>query len=563
MKKILLIISSLISLFLPSSCQRENLESEQQSGVVTYTVNIPHSIATKTNADDFTVYYEVYRKGEIKDMAKTPIYEGEKEFQGNSTSLNLEFVKGQEFTVLFWAQVAGSNVYTITDLRNVTLNTKVTSYDAAVEVFSGVDTVTDCVSAAQGDMKLERPIAQINIATLTSSLRLGNETTVVPSTTQFTVNGLCNSYNVASKIADGEVNVEYRAAAAPNTIFNTDYTLVGMNFIGFIPTGGATVDVTFTIDAGIDGQITHSVSNVPVKPNYRTNIIGNLISSTTDYSVTLDTNWDGILVCNSDELKHAIKESGSIHICVTDDIDMSARLDIKAGTHVYLDMNGKTISSSADYVFIIREGATLTIDGNGTVETETPAPVMFYPAGDLIIENGTFIRHIPEGYTGTINSMFVGTKPEGGWGSTGVTIRGGYFDNGYYSHDAAFVEEILAGDRQLEETEDDIKKRGQAGDKNRTRVALKNNVTKMLNKSNNYIKVYGGVFIGANPAWGDEGCMLPTTPAYLRPWSYYQGAMLDGQEFHEEGIVLPKGYTITHSLLEDGRPVYTVYYEKQ
>ena len=65
-----------------------------------------------------------------------------------------------------------------------------------------------------------------------------------------------------------------------------------------------------------------------------------------------------------------------------------------------------------------------------------------------------------------------------------------------------------------------------------------------------------------NPAWGDEGCMLPTTPKYLRPWSYYQGALLDGQTFHEDGIVLPEGYTITKSMNTDNVPVYTVNYNK-
>ena len=84
----------------------------------------------------------------------------------------------------------------------------------------------------------------------------------------------------------------------------------------------------------------------------------------------------------------------------------------------------------------------------------------------------------------------------------------------------------------------------------------------MFNRSNNYFHIYGGTFVGANPAWGDEGCMLPTTPQYLRPWSYYQGALLDGQEFNADGIVLPEGYTITHSKHEDGRPIYTVTYNK-
>lgn len=75
--------------------------------------------------------------------------------------------------------------------------------------------------------------------------------------------------------------------------------------------------------------------------------------------------------------------------------------------------------------------------------------------------------------------------------------------------------------------------RGNSKDANKVRVAIKQNVQLLLNLSYNLFKVYGGTFVGANPAWGDEGCMLPTKPNYLRPWSYYQGALLDGQEFNE------------------------------
>ena len=158
--------------------------------------------------------------------------------------------------------------------------------------------------------------------------------------------------------------------------------------------------------------------------------------------------------------------------------------------------------------------------------------------------------------------MFVGTKPAGGWGASSVIINGGYFDGAYYDANAADIEELLAGTKTLEETADDIKKRGVAGDKNKTRVALKNNVTKNLNRSNNNFYIYGGTFVGVNPAWGDEGCMLPTNPAYLRPWSYYQGAFLEGQTFNADGLVLPAGYSITKTTHADGRPIYTVNYSK-
>ena len=298
----------------------------------------------------------------------------------------------------------------------------------------------------------------------------------------------------------------------------------------------------------------------------------NVEGSMTDYEV-----YDATILVDQAHLNDILANiktttETEVLLKLSEDVIPEKTIDVPAGKNVHLDLNGQTItidpekltpnSNGSHYAFIIREGGSLTIDGDGAVEATTPAPIMFYPAGDLVIENGTFIRHIPEGYTGNVGSMFVGIRPAGGWESTGVTIKGGYFDSGYYSSYAADVEELLAGTKDLEETEDDINKRGLPGDANKVRMALKNNCMVLFNRSYNYFHVYGGTFVGANPAWGDEGCMLPTKPNYLRPWSNYQGALLVGQEFNENGIVLPEGYEITKSTHEDGRPTYTVTYNK-
>ncbi len=304
----------------------------------------------------------------------------------------------------------------------------------------------------------------------------------------------------------------------------------------------------------------------------------NVEGSMTDYEVYDAT----ILVdkANLNEILADLKTTTETEVLLklSEDLIPEKTIDVPAGKNVHLDLNGQTITidpekltpnGSSHYAFIIREGGSLTIDGNGTVEATTPAPIMFYPGGDLVIESGTFIRHIPEGYTGKVGSMFVGTKPAGGWDSTCVTINGGYFDCGYYPAvlKEVDVEKLITGEESLVETETDKAKRGQPGDNNVIRTALKDLVSKAFNRSNNNFLVYGGTFVGANPAWGDEGGMLPRTPNFLQPWSYYQGAFLKGQSINN-GIGapalpdLPEGYTITKSTHDDGRPIYTVTYNK-
>ena len=264
----------------------------------------------------------------------------------------------------------------------------------------------------------------------------------------------------------------------------------------------------------------------------------------------------------ADAVKNVFENGGTI--LLADDIEFEKITTITPGAEVYLNLNGKTITvdqnTTSNTLIYVQEGAKLIIDGNGTIDLKGVSTMAtFAPYGELVIENGTFIRDKVETVTNKTTGLFMGAKTT----ASNVTINGGYFDAGYYNTDAADVEEILAGTKEFVETDDDIAKRGNSKDANKVRVALKENVSALLNHSGyGSFKIYGGTFVGANPAWGDEGCMLPTTPNYLRPWSYYQGALLDGQEFNENGIVLPEEYTITKGATAEGIPTYTVTYNK-
>ena len=261
-----------------------------------------------------------------------------------------------------------------------------------------------------------------------------------------------------------------------------------------------------------------------------------------------------------DELKDAFTKGGNIKL--TSDIQLEKLTPVEENVEVYLDMNGKKLTvdqnTASNTLIWVKEGAKLVVSGNGTIDLEGVSTMaIFCPYGELVIENGTFKRE--KSTTPLPHGLFMGAKNSG----CNVTINGGYFDGGYYDVNAADIDEILAGTKPFTETDDDIAKRDNAKDANLVRVAVKDNVSAVLNHSGyGSFKVYGGTFVGANPAWGDEGCMLPTTPNYLRPWSYYQGTMLDGQTFHENGIVVPAGYTITKGATADGRPTYTVNYSK-
>lgn len=303
MKKILLFASALAGLFLAGSCQKESLEPVQQGNTVTYTVTVPDALATKGIGDNVanvnTLHYEVYRTAVAETVTFTDadrlLYHKTATVTNGTAKIELELVNDQNFTVLFWAQVGETNeAYDVTDLTNVTLKSPIKANQVDYAAFSGVDFIEGTDALTDKTIELTRPVAQINLGTTEASLT-AFDTRVGLDGSSMTVSGLSNTFNVAKQIPGAALTSttvydEKAVPAEPLKVNTTNYVYVGMNYVGFAPEVGTPVIVSYDINT-TEGHIQNTIENVPVKPNYRTNIIGNLITSKTAYTVELDNTW--------------------------------------------------------------------------------------------------------------------------------------------------------------------------------------------------------------------------------------------------------------------------------
>jgi len=438
MKKILLFASALAGLFLAASCQQESLEPVG-GNTVTYTVQVPGALSTKAIGTDVSkvteLIYEVYRIDE--NDVETRLYQKKTSLTNGSATVELELVNNQDFRVLFWAQVPENGVYTTTSLKNVTLATGLNANAENYAAFAGQDEITDGENLTGRTVTLVRPVAQLNIATSAESLVIGeggiDPTTVTFKETAVKVEGLSTVYNVADGAA-GADEATFTYAAKPVALSETtlnvngvDYSYVAMNYVGFAQTSGDNVKVTYTIETNEVGTITNTISNVPVKANHRTNIIGNLITSTSDYTVTLSATWPTdeenvqvVAVSTAAGLQEAIDDipagtEGNIKL--EGDIDLGALagmistkagenpygLLIPAGKTIILDLNGCTLKQEveckASYSMIKNQG-NLTITGNGTISFNDLSAgggsewgsYIIDNTGYLTVENGTIVH---------------------------------------------------------------------------------------------------------------------------------------------------------------------------
>ena len=317
MKKLIYCALALAAGLFAASCQQENLEPVAgENYTVTYTVEAPMDAQTKAIADGLNVnelIYEVWWTSadgtrDLKDaqrlyQAKTVMVERNGVNKGTVT---LNLVKDQHYTILFWAQKEGTGVYNTTDLVNVYYNNldpeAYYANDDALAAFYAVDFVNDGI-AKNSTVTLKRPFAQVNLATLnerdpknnTEEHPLDYSITLVNS--KMTLKQVPTKFNVATSAVSEPKDFEFAYHVVPSTeVYTTDegteYYYAGMNYVF----AGANLELTYDIQTRLNGSeqlatITNTIPNVPVKENYRTNIVGNLLTSKTDYEVIVDANF--------------------------------------------------------------------------------------------------------------------------------------------------------------------------------------------------------------------------------------------------------------------------------
>lgn len=275
-----------------AACQKEKLFDSQTAGeeTVTFTVQTD-AAATKATADN-----DGDGAGLTRCLVAVYMKTGDSSYQlydkpaatgsGLSYTFKVNLIRKQTYQIVVWAD-KGATFYQVNpELTSVTRNTGVDvcnsdSYDAfyaSTEFTQGTTTSTTITAT--------RPFAQLNLITkdLNENFQPG-AVSVTYSSPQ--------SFNPFDGSVSNMTEVIYKADSPyynPTTVTTaTQHTLV-MNYL-FAAAGDQTIlpSVKMTAKLTVDAEI--EVANVPVKRNYRTNIIGNLLTEQTDFTITVEPDW--------------------------------------------------------------------------------------------------------------------------------------------------------------------------------------------------------------------------------------------------------------------------------
>lgn len=307
MKKILLLAALAAAVFTAVSCQKEIAYLDGDTKV-TFEVSTG-DIATKAIADGTNIsvlHWELY--GADIRTAQAPYGEdtvvdtdGDKTF-----TVELTLVADQDYNIVFWAETEDGQAHYVTDdLRSV----KIKSYtdETANDESRAAFFATYAFHPQNGQsinetITLYRPFSQINLGATNydTSLNLVNGGKIIVESTEMTVSKIADSFNTIDGVGETSASfngtVTFAAAATPNgaadqtdkllSVNGEPYYWVGMNYLIVEGNSDAvTVDVTLNTNMGV---VSHSISNVPVKENYRTNILGDFLTTGAKFNIVVD-----------------------------------------------------------------------------------------------------------------------------------------------------------------------------------------------------------------------------------------------------------------------------------
>ena len=369
------------------ACAKEPVADNGQQAGVSFMVEVPGASVTKAygEAEKATkLYYQVF------DNAGAPI-EGlgvqTADLVGKAAKVSFQLVKDQTYNFVFWAQTTETGYYTIDEtegLKKITADyTNKLANDENFDAFYAVKKIKISGPVSES-VELTRPFAQINIATK-GVLKAGETEMKIDftgATSSVTIEEVPTEFfplsPAASQFGSETVTARFKTADAPSgnmTIDNNTYKYLALNYV-FAPTDGTVYDITAKLR--VDGKTVNlNVPAAPAKRNWRTNILGNLLTSSADINVIVTPGFDengneDIDLSNiktETELKAVLATYGAATI--SNEVALTSSLSTTGDKTLTIESNG-LIAPASDMRKDISEiiyvsGGTLTLDGDGKI----------------------------------------------------------------------------------------------------------------------------------------------------------------------------------------------------
>lgn len=311
MKKILSLMVAALSLLALSSCMKENFGNGADEATMTLNISMPDA-ATKAYGDGMleakNVIIGVFDENGVEKFRKIYVWE-KNVFQQEVT---IQFVMGKTYQMVLWAQYGDAYGDPKTmSLDEITLDYKQSNREDLDAFYAYVEPFRVTADFSKS-ITLKRPFAQLNFATtvgdMDESIAAGD--LGIHNMAAVTIKNVANTLNLftgeTTYIDENQKSENVgKAVIIPETAFpkvdgkyptieveGTTYEVISMNYVLVADAGSQDGKTTVDLELKV-GDLVIEVPGANLKRNWRTNVVGELLTGEGTFTVKIDPIFDG------------------------------------------------------------------------------------------------------------------------------------------------------------------------------------------------------------------------------------------------------------------------------
>lgn len=312
-KTLLYIASMLVMVLMTTACTSEDeLIANGDELNVTFTAVLDQYIDSRAISDGSMVDKLIFIAYDENGNEIAGLRQENVPVSGGHATVNTRVVKGHRYTFAFWAQNSNCTAYKFgADYKSLNVDYNGHANDESRDAFYAVNTdfaVDPVTEPFERNVTLHRPFAQLNFGTTTEDLETANAYAPATGSRIVITDGVFSSLNLLNGVASNPVRVELTAGAFPSeklTVEGEQYEYLSMNYLLVNNDRSDITGITMTTimnREGNDASYPLELETLPVQRNFRTNIVGRLITKAVDFKLVIDASFDGEYVYYGDEI---------------------------------------------------------------------------------------------------------------------------------------------------------------------------------------------------------------------------------------------------------------------
>lgn len=313
-KNLFMSMLAIAGMLFATSCSQDELLNEPTTGdyvSTKFTIGTSDGIATRATIGNGTkadkVACAVYdEKGtELRDLYAI------RDVVDMKATYEIRLAKGQKYRVAFFAYNSTADAYDVTDLTDIKVKDSQNSNIENRDAFTAYVDVDATVNTINEDVTLYRPFAQLNLGVDNTEWTDAVKAGVTVAKSKIVVTNVYDQFSAYDNaiVATAEPKtMTFAMNTIPTeelevdvdrdgTIANTEkFKYLALNYllVGDAGTEKSLTDVEFVwenSDASKTNNPTTHFKNIPVQRNYRTNIIGKLLTNPATFNIVIDADF--------------------------------------------------------------------------------------------------------------------------------------------------------------------------------------------------------------------------------------------------------------------------------